>query len=224
MHPHKIYERSKMPFLCGLDLGQRQDYTALVLMERQDTFGDFEYVQWTRPVYSSLHVRFVHRFARNTTYPQIIQSVRTLLSDPRIFERTSLVVDSTGVGAPVVDMLRQYKTGALLSPVVITAGEAASDRETYTSVPKKDLVASVAILLQQKALIIPSKLPFADVLIEELLNFRSTIHSTGNTAYGAWRERDHDDLVLAMALACWKARVLWPFFNTGQERTPAEHP
>jgi hypothetical protein len=27
--------------------------------------------------------------------------------------------------------------------------------------------------------------------------------NTGNESFEAWRERDHDDLVLAVALACW---------------------
>jgi hypothetical protein len=28
---------------------------------------------------------------------------------------------------------------------------------------------------------------------------------TAHISYGHWRESDHDDLVLAAALACWKA-------------------
>jgi hypothetical protein len=29
--------------------------------------------------------------------------------------------------------------------------------------------------------------------------------STAHDSYEAWREGDHDDLVLATALACWRA-------------------
>jgi hypothetical protein len=224
MYDYIIYEKSRIPFLCGLDLGQRQDYTALVLLERLDSFGEFEPLTWTRPVLSTLHVRYIHRFPRNTTYPRIVDSVNNLVRDPRVFERANIVVDATGVGAPVVDLLREKRPGSAVCPVVITGGDAVNERQTCTSVPKKDLVSSVALLLQQKALVIPSKLPFADILIEELLNFRSTIHPNGNTAYGAWRERDHDDLVLAMDLACWKSRVLWPHLNSGRERLPSTRP
>jgi hypothetical protein len=44
-------------------------------------------------------------------------------------------------------------------------------------------------------------------LKEELLNFRRKINlKTAHDSYEHWRETDHDDLVLAAALACWGAR------------------
>ena len=43
-----------------------------------------------------------------------------------------------------------------------------------------------------------------DVLVKELLNFRVKINiSTAHDSYEAWREGDHDDLVLSVALSCW---------------------
>ena len=39
----------------------------------------------------------------------------------------------------------------------------------------------------------------------ELLNFRRKINlATAHDSYEYWRESDHDDLVLATALACWE--------------------
>jgi hypothetical protein len=38
---------------------------------------------------------------------------------------------------------------------------------------------------------------------------RVKITASGNEQYGAWREGEHDDLVLAVALACWGARRAW---------------
>jgi hypothetical protein len=44
----------------------------------------------------------------------------------------------------------------------------------------------------------------ADTLRKELLNFKVKINiSTAHDSYEAWREGDHDDLVLAVAMACW---------------------
>ena len=34
---------------------------------------------------------------------------------------------------------------------------------------------------------------------------RVRVTSSGNEQYGAWREGEHDDLVFAVALACWGA-------------------
>jgi hypothetical protein len=47
-------------------------------------------------------------------------------------------------------------------------------------------------------------LPLWGALKEELLNFRRKINlKTAHDSYEHWRETDHDDLVLATALACW---------------------
>jgi hypothetical protein len=41
------------------------------------------------------------------------------------------------------------------------------------------------------------------------LTFRIKMNvATGHESFGAWRERDHDDLVLAVALACWLGEKL----------------
>ena len=46
--------------------------------------------------------------------------------------------------------------------------------------------------------------PLWGALKEELLNFRRKINlKTAHDSYEHWRESDHDDLVLATALACW---------------------
>ena len=51
-------------------------------------------------------------------------------------------------------------------------------------------------------------LPDAPVLKAELENFRVKISLAGHDTYAAgagdeWRQGAHDDLVLAVALACW---------------------
>ena len=42
-----------------------------------------------------------------------------------------------------------------------------------------------------------------DTLLGELANFSAKITQHANDTYEAWREGQHDDLVLALALACW---------------------
>jgi len=46
------------------------------------------------------------------------------------------------------------------------------------------------------------------VLTRELLNFQVKINDLAHDSYGAWREGTHDDLVLAVALACWAAEQI----------------
>ena len=59
------------------------------------------------------------------------------------------------------------------------------------------------VLLQCQRLKFSRDVPESQVLIEELVAFRAKISSSGNDSYEAWREKDHDDLVLALALSCW---------------------
>ena len=70
-------------------------------------------------------------------------------------------------------------------------------------VPKKELVSCLQILLQTRRLHIVQSLPDAAVLVRELETFRVKITEVANETFGAWREGQHDDLVLAVALAAW---------------------
>ena len=47
---------------------------------------------------------------------------------------------------------------------------------------------------------------------------RMSLTAAGNPQYGAWpRERAHDDLVLAVALACWAAKGAYPRAPRGED-------
>jgi len=113
-----------------------------------------------------------------------------------------LVCDATGVGAPVIDLFRQRG----LSPVAvtITGGTVVNrgDDGAYT-VPKRDLISSVAVLLEQRRLRISERLPEARTLVKELQGFQRRVSRAGNEQYEAWREGTHDDLVLSVSLAAW---------------------
>jgi hypothetical protein len=71
-------------------------------------------------------------------------------------------------------------------------------------VPKRDLISATLVLLQNGQLKIAEGLALRETLVKELLNFRVKINiATAHDSYEAWREGDHDDLVLSVALACW---------------------
>ena len=98
-----------------------------------------------------------------------------------------------------------------LSPVriTITGGDQVmrvSDQEYR--VPKRDLVSVPQVALQNHVLRIGKSVPFADLLIRELLAFRFKISLSGHDTYEAWREAEHDDLVLALSIASWVAQTV----------------
>jgi hypothetical protein len=131
--------------------------------------------------------------------------------------RLHLVVDATGVGLPVVDLFtRVVESSAIrrasLIGVTITGGfearqadprRAEGGRYLQWHVPKRELVGTMQSLIQSERLKVASRLPESATLLEELQTFRIRLSEAGNESYGAWRERDHDDTVLALSLACW---------------------
>jgi hypothetical protein len=196
----------EMSFYVGVDLGQAQDFTAICVLEKTED-------EETAP----LHVRHLERPPLGTYYPEIVERVKELVRDPALREthynwhsglnETSLpelVVDATGVGRPVVDMMR--REGLSFAPVLITGGDIEHHDNGFYKVPKRNLVSAVQIALQSGRLKIAEELSLAETLRKELLNFRVKVNiSTAHDSYEAWREGDHDDLVLATALACWRA-------------------
>jgi hypothetical protein len=112
-------------------------------------------------------------------------------------------VDQTGVGRAVVDMISRSRPRASIRPITITAGHAAIADGAGWHVPKKELVGVLQVLLQTRRLQVARRLPMASVLAKELETFRVKITVNANETFEAWRERDHDDMVLAVAMAAW---------------------
>ena len=181
-------------FFLGLDLGQAQDYTALAVVERKE----FRYE--AKPC--EYHIRHLERPKLGTPYPAIVDRVKQLMASSSLQNKTALVVDATGVGAPVVDMFR--KAGLAPVAITITGGNTVSREASGYHVPKRDLVTTLQVLFQSGRLKVAGSLPEARTLVNELLNFKVKINvKTAHDSYEAWREGIHDDLVLAVALACW---------------------
>jgi hypothetical protein len=176
-------------YYVGLDLGQAADYTALCVAER---IGDVPH---------RYDVSWLQRFALGTSYVAIVERVAALLGGAPLRGASTLVVDMTGVGRPVVDLFR--RAGLKPEPVTITGGDRVSQEDDEWRVPKRDLAAVVKVLLQSERLKIARALPEADTLVQELLGFEVKISLAGHDSYGTWREGVHDDLLLATALAVW---------------------
>ena len=184
-------------FCAGLDLGQRRDYTAIAVVERRDLFQAY-----LPPQFHSVAVRHVERLPLGTAYPAVVERVRAVVQSPVMPGGCSLTVDATGVGQPVVDMLRAARLGCDICPVTITGGEHAQSHSSGWNVPKSDLMGGLRVLLENGALRIARDLRGARILMRELMDMRNL----ANGRVGAEGKGQHDDLVMALALACWRVR------------------
>ncbi len=88
--------------------------------------------------------------------------------------------------------------------VMITAGTAETRDGMVSGVPKLTLISRVQALLHQGRLKILRSLPQAETLAGELRDFRVEYTTSGNLTFNA-RSGKHDDLVLGLAIAIWRA-------------------
>jgi hypothetical protein len=113
----------------------------------------------------------------------------------------ALVVDATGVGRAAVDQMRE--SGLEPIPVTITGGRFISFDGDHWRVPKKALLRPLVASTEAGRLKVAKGLPEAERLQVELQAFQRRITARGHDAFEGVGE--HDDLVIAVALACW-----WP--------------
>ncbi|HEV2949752.1 MAG TPA: hypothetical protein VGX70_20415 [Gemmataceae bacterium] len=187
----------KRIFLSGLDLGQAQDPSALAIVEK--------IVEKTEDEKKVRHyaVRHLIRWPLKTSYTDIVDEMVQLFQKP-VLSGSILCIDGTGVGRAVVDMFRKAKPRAKIVAISITGGEQSRLADGEWHVAKKDLVSIMLALVGTRRIQVAKTLPLAKVLTKELGTFKRKINiATGNELFEAWRERDHDDLVLATAMPCW---------------------
>jgi hypothetical protein len=171
-----------------------RDFTALALLERTNPPVHGAALQYA--------VRHLERLPLGTPYTEACTRVTALFATPPL-ANSKLIVDQTTVGKPVLDLLRQAKMRAKINSVTITAGHKASWDDGGWLVPKKDLVGTLQILLQAQRIKVAPTLPEAQMLVQELMNFKSKVPTVASDVLGDWREGQHDDLVLAVAIAAW---------------------
>jgi hypothetical protein len=148
-------------------------------------------------------VRRIERAPLGTPYTKIVERIAALTEHPKLRGNCRLVVDATGLGAPVVDMLRAARLGCETMPVVMTSGTEEHFDGRVWRVPKIDLLARVQMLLEQDRLRVAKAAKERAGLVKELLDVRAKQMGRGHMRVGADGNGQHDDLVMAVALACW---------------------
>jgi hypothetical protein len=182
-------------YIAGLDLGQQNDRTALVILDAEDPPAWKDEDRFYR-------ARHIQRFETGRPYTDMVGDVEALLQQAPLRGRTSLVVDATGVGRAVTDLFGHI--GRRCVSVTITGGQSANKKGDEWTVPKASLASTTQALLQTDRLRFSERVPTTDVLLQELKDFRVKITDGGHAKF-EHREGKHDDLVLACALAAWYA-------------------
>jgi hypothetical protein len=173
-----------------VDLGSRDDYTALSVVAGHPADDLLTLVRLER--------------IRHRPYPEIIRMISRVMA--ALPEDSHLLVDATGVGAPVVDELSAQ--GVRHTRILIHGGVSVNRLDDGTrSVPKRDLIAALQVRFEAGTLAIPRGLRHAETLEREALAFEMKISAAGHDSYGA-RSGEHDDLLLAVSMPVWWRRHL----------------
>jgi hypothetical protein len=201
----------------GVDLGQSNDRSAVVVLQQQPTrqrdewrdvpdphnglpSGTKQRFTITEP--TVFHAVIIDRLPVGMPYPDQVQALKRLVTKQLVRNAVDLVVDRTGVGAPVVDLL--VKEGLRPIGVTITGGEVVTGGSGRVSVPKRELVSAAVVAFQSGRIKIPKEYPETRTLTKELLAFKPSIDPvTRHDSYGGVGQ--HDDLVMSFALAAWWA-------------------
>lgn len=195
-------------YFIGIDLGQAQDYTAICVIERAEIItGPRSHMTYEWPRDRVLTVRHLERFPLGTPYPDIIQAICRLARNPIIAGNSQIIIDGTGVGAPVIDMLRRERPGPIIHTVIFTGGTGYKRIGDTHHVPRSEVLGRLESAFHNRRLNISRHLPYSQNLFLELQTLRRKFKGTGIETIQPERDADHDDLVFATALAHW--RTTW---------------
>ena len=154
---------------CGIDLAKTQDFTVVIVINRK----------W--------EVVSMSRFNRIPWSAQVAK-IRGVTDK---YNHCRCLVDSTGVGDPIVESLRKEGVNA--------------DPYLFTSRSKTALIDNLVLLIEQKKITLPRP-DLAPELLEELESYQFSLTDAGTLRSSA-PHGSHDDCVMALALAAWNLKV-----------------
>jgi hypothetical protein len=146
---------------------------------------------------------------RGVSYPMIAKRLWEVTQNPQIAQDYSIVIDATGVGVAVIDLMRAppYQ----LSPVgvTVTAGREITMSDFGYNVPKRDVVTNLELLYQTGRIKV-ARMKHADTFRDQLKYFTKQTTPTGQPAWGNQSDSIHDDFVMGGALGLWYAEKIMP--------------
>lgn len=162
--PIELLQRAKggRSYIIGIDLAKTHDFTVITIIDEVSKevvyFNRFNQLDWN--------------FQKTKIYEIW-----------KLFNRSLIVIDSTGVGSPIYDDLK--KQGIRIEPY------------QFTSSSKKVLIENLMLAIENQ------EIAFPDIpqLIGELESFEFQTTRMGNISYNA-PEGLHDDCVISLSLAC----------------------
>lgn len=149
-------------YTCGFDVAKHSDFSCIVVLDNDTN-----------------QVVYFDRFNR---IDYIVQ-VKRMADVAHNYNNARVIMDSTGVGDPILESLKAAKINA--------------EGFQFTNKSKQQLIEHLAVQLERKEVTYPE----ISVLLNELGAYQYELSRAGNLIYNAGS--GHDDSVIALALAVW---------------------
>jgi hypothetical protein len=187
----------------GVDLGQANDPSAFSIIEDKQLPLP-EYDAGGHQLLGERQLAVVHlERLEGRDYTMIARFVSAMTKRAPLASRVSTVLDGTGVGRGLTDMIREH--GVVFVPVTITGGGNQSRGDNgYWNVSKLVLLSELAAHLESGRLRIVQS-DMGRQLIAELQSFEVDFTASGTMKVDFKGKDFHGDLVIATALALWSA-------------------
>lgn len=189
-------------FHVGCDLGKKRDPSTLAVIEAQWSHGKRTYL-----------VSYLKRFSLSMLYTDIAHKLANMDTQLKAIaakqRKTALVhynLDATGLGGPICEVVSEQLPLADIKRVYITGGINTTEGADYNEyhVPKGQLVSGLMAAFDASVIYMAGRSKEINAVVDELANFEIHISEAGHDSYYAAPSKS-DDLVIALALACWSA-------------------
>lgn len=190
----------------GVDLGQSNDFTSLVLLEDEclPVIENGQVALGKR----TFTVVMADRF-RGVSYDAVVNFIVRVRNAPEIRHACKLSIDATGLGRPVSDMLDAVNCQH--HACTMTAGQDWRREGKYVMVGKTFLVETAAVLFTSGQLKWAPDLEQKEAIEADLATF--ALHNTAAGNQVIVQERNaagHGDYGIALAIAAFSAQYLSP--------------
>lgn len=120
--------------ITGLAIGLRDQYSTTAEVQRRDK--GYEVLEWER---------WQDGQSRPTRYKTIFDALKARSSARHT---CAFVVDITGVGEPILDMMRRSALEPIIVTMITDSARAVRDESGWIHIPRREVVALVQILWQ----------------------------------------------------------------------------
>ena len=195
--------------MVGVDLGKSIDSTAISIIIHHTVKGTNNWNvnharrMWTEESVQRFDLVHLQRLPLGMNYVAQAHKIGELLQrEPLKGADAKLVVDQSGVGVGVVDLMEAQ--GLRPIRLQITAGAEETQDWPIHRVAKTILISRLEAAMHTGELHVAAALTEAKALREELRDFQRHVTASGANTWSA-RAGKHDDIVLAVSYGIWWA-------------------